>query len=60
MAIHDHTKSIERTGTVSKDQVFRYLETQFAKADLNHDGELDGDELALFEHAVAWPEADQR
>jgi hypothetical protein len=33
---------------------------QFARADRNHDGELDAEELAAFVHAVAKPEADLR
>jgi hypothetical protein len=33
---------------------------QFARADRNHDGELDADELALFVHAVSCPDSDQR
>ncbi len=60
MAIQDYVRSIAATETVSKDQVFRFLEMQFARADRNHDGELDADELAAFVHAVARPEADQR
>jgi hypothetical protein len=60
MAIQDYVRSIAATDTVSKDQVFRFLEMQFARADRNHDGELDADELAAFVQAVAKPEADQR
>jgi hypothetical protein len=60
MAIQDYVRSIAATETVSKDQVFRFLEMQFARADRNHDGELDADELAAFVHAVARPESDQR
>jgi hypothetical protein len=60
MAILDYVRSIAATGTVSKDQVFRFLEMQFARADRNHDGELDVDELALFVNAISRPEADQR
>jgi len=60
MAIQDHVRSIASTETVSKAQVFRFLEMQFARADRNHDGELDADELAAFVQAVARPEADQR
>jgi hypothetical protein len=60
MAIQDYVRSIAATETVSKDQVFRFLEMQFARADRNHDGELDAAELAAFVHAVARPEADQR
>jgi hypothetical protein len=33
---------------------------QFARADKDHDGELDFDELAAFVHAVSCPETDQR
>jgi hypothetical protein len=60
MAILDYVRSIAATETVSKAQVFRFLEMQFARADKNHDGELDADELAAFVHAVARPESDQR
>ena len=60
MAIQDYARSIAATRAVSKAQVFRYLEMQFARADRNHDGELDAEELAAFEHAVSCPEADQR
>jgi hypothetical protein len=60
MAIQDYVRSIAATDRVSKDQVFRFLEMQFARADRNHDGELDADELAAFVHAVSRPEADQR
>jgi hypothetical protein len=60
MAILDYVRSIAATETVSKDQVFRFLEMQFARADRNHDGELDVDELALFVNAISRPEADQR
>jgi hypothetical protein len=59
MAILDYVRSIAATETVSKDQVFRFLEMQFARADRNHDGELDVDELALFVNAISRPEADQ-
>jgi hypothetical protein len=60
VAIQDYVRSIAATETVSKDQVFRFLEMQFARADKDHDGELDFDELAVFVHAVSCPEADQR
>ena len=60
MAIQDYVRSIVATDTISKDQVFRFLEMQFARADRNHDGELDGDELADFVNAISRPEADQR
>jgi hypothetical protein len=60
VAIQDYVRSIAATETVSKDQVFRFLEMQFARADKNHDGELDFDELAAFSHAVSCPESDQR
>ena len=60
MAIQDYVRSIAATETVSKDQVFRFLEMQFARADRDHDGELDADELAAFVLAVSTPEADQR
>jgi hypothetical protein len=60
MAIQDYVRSIAETETVSKDQVFRFLEMQFARADKNHDGELDFDELEVFARAVSCPESDQR
>ena len=60
MAIQDYVRSIAASDSVSKDQVFRFLEVQFARADRNHDGQLDADELAAFVLAVARPEADQR
>jgi hypothetical protein len=60
MAIQDYVRSIAATETVSKDQVFRFLEMQFARADRNHDGALDVDELALFVNAISRPESDQR
>ena len=53
-------RSIAVTATVSKAQVFQFLEMQFARADRNHDGALDAGELATFVHAVARPESDQR
>jgi hypothetical protein len=60
MAIQDYVRSIATTGTVSKEQVFRFLEMQFARADKNHDGLLDIDELARFVQAVSCPDSDQR
>jgi hypothetical protein len=60
MAIQDYVRSIAATETVSKRDVFRFLEMQFARADRNHDGELDAEELAAFVQAVAKPEADLR
>jgi hypothetical protein len=60
MAIQDYVRSIAATRTVSKDEVFRFLEMQFARADKNHDGQLDIEELAVFANAVSCPESDQR
>jgi hypothetical protein len=60
MAIQDYVRSIAATETVSKAQVFRFLEMQFARADRNHDGELDEDELAQFISAISRPESDLR
>jgi hypothetical protein len=60
VAIQDYVRSIAATATVSKSQVFRFLEMQFALADKNHDGELDVDELAVFAHSISCPESDQR
>jgi len=53
-------RSIAASETVSKAQVFRFLETQFAQADKNHDDALDADELALFVNAISRPNSDQR
>ena len=60
MAIEDYVRSIAVKDSVSKDQVFRYLEMQFARADRNHDGQLDIDELRRFVGAISLPETDQR
>ena len=60
MAIQDYVRSIAATETVSKAQAFRFLEMQFARADKNHDGELDEDELAQFVSAITHPESDLR
>ena len=53
-------RSIAATATVSKAQVFQFLEMQFARADSKHDGALDAGEFATFVHTVARPESDQR
>jgi DNA-binding winged helix-turn-helix (wHTH) protein len=53
-------RSIAATETVSKAEVFQFLEMQFARADSNHDGELDTAELAAFEQAVARPGSGRR
>jgi hypothetical protein len=60
MAIQEYVRSIATTRTVSKEEVFRFFEMQFARADSNHDGLLDIDELALFAQSVSYPESDQR
>jgi hypothetical protein len=60
MAIQDYVRSIAATETVSKQQLFRFLEMQFARADKDHDGNLDPDELVSFVHAISWPDSDQR
>jgi hypothetical protein len=60
MAIQDYVKSLVPSSTVSKAQVFRFLEMQFARIDSDHDGQLNPDELALFVQAVACPTQDQR
>jgi len=60
VAIREYVQSIAATGMVSKERVFRFLEMQFARADKNHDGLLDFDELALFAQSVSCPETDQR
>jgi hypothetical protein len=60
MAIQEYVRSIAATKSVSKEEVFRFLEMQFARADKNHDGLLDLDELAVFAQSVYCPESDQR
>jgi hypothetical protein len=60
MAIQEYVRSIAATQTVSKEEVLRFLEMQFARADRNHDGLLDIDELALFAQSVSYPESAQR
>jgi hypothetical protein len=60
MSIQDYAQSIAATGVVSKTQLFRFLEMQFARADKNHDGLLNVDELAVFVQFVSSPESDQR
>ena len=60
MAIQDYVQSIAADDSVSKGQVFRFLEMQFARADKNHDGLLDIDELAVFAQSITCPESDQR
>jgi hypothetical protein len=60
MALQEYVRSIGRADRVSKDQVFRFLEMQFARADKNHDGLLDIEELDLFVQSVSCPESDQR
>ena len=60
MAIQEYVRAIAATQTVSKEEVFRFLEMQFARAYRNHDGLLDIDELALFAQCISYPESDQR
>jgi len=60
MAIQDYVRSIAAIERVSKTEVFRFLEMQFARADKDRDGQLDIDELAEFVQSVSHPEADQR
>ena len=60
MAIQDYVRSLAATDKVSKDQIFRFLEIQFARADKNHDGLLDIDELAVFAQSLYCQESDQR
>lgn len=60
MAIQEYVRSIAASETVSKEEVFRFLEMQFARADRNHAGLLDLEELAVFARSVACPEVDQR
>jgi hypothetical protein len=60
MAIQEYIGSLAATDKVSKEEVFRFLEIQFARADRNHDGLLDIDELALFVQFISHPESNQR
>jgi hypothetical protein len=60
MAIQEYVRSIAATESVSKEEVFRFLEMQFARADKNHDGLLDIDELEAFAQAIYCLESDQR
>jgi hypothetical protein len=60
MAIQDYVRSISVTDSVSKGDVFRYLEIQFSRADKNQDGQLTAEELETFTHAIAFPEVDRR
>jgi hypothetical protein len=60
VAIQDYVRSLVASRTVSKTQIFRFIEMEFSRADKNHDGELDFEELAAFTHAIAWPTVDQR
>jgi len=60
MAILDYVRSIAATESVSKEQVFRFLEIEFCRADKNHDGQLDLDEIQDFVQAIAYPDRDQR
>lgn len=60
MAIQEYVKSLSPSGEVTKAQVFRFLEMQFAKADRDHDGQLEEDELISFAQSIAIPEWGQR
>ena len=60
MAIQDYVRSIAADEKVSKAEVFRFLEMQFSRADRNHDGSLDLEELSVFINAIVRPDADQR
>jgi hypothetical protein len=60
MALQDYVRSIAATETVSKQQIFRFLEQQFSRADKNHDGNLELEELDAFIDAIVRPDCDQR
>jgi hypothetical protein len=60
MAIQDYVRSIAADEKVSKAEVFRFLEMQFSRADRNHDGSLDLEELSAFVNAIVRPDVDQR
>lgn len=59
MAIKEYVRSLAAGDTISKAQVFRYLEMQFARIDRNHDGLLDREELAAFVQSITRPEMNQ-
>jgi hypothetical protein len=60
MAIEEYVQTSGTLATASKAEVFRFIEIQFARADANHDGLLDIDELALFVRSLSHPQADPR
>ena len=60
MAIQDYVQSIAADDGVSKGQVFRFLEMEFARADKDHDGKLSFDELSMFVRAIWCSDRDQR
>jgi hypothetical protein len=60
MAIQDYVQSIAADDSVSKGQVFRFLEMEFARADTDHDGKLSFAELSKFVQAIYCPDRDQR
>ncbi len=60
VALQDYVRSLAASRTVSKTQVFRFIEMEFSRADKDHDGELNFEELAAFTHAIARPPIDQR
>jgi hypothetical protein len=53
-------QSIAADDSVSKGQVFRFLEMEFARADADHDGKLTFAELSMFVRAIYCSERDQR
>lgn len=56
MVPNNEVESIDATKRVSKKQLFRFLELQFARIDADQDGELTLDELAQFIRALAHPQ----
>jgi hypothetical protein len=60
MAIQDYVQSIGADNCVSKGQVFRFLEMEFARADTDHDGKLSFAELSMFVRAIYCSAHDQR
>jgi hypothetical protein len=60
MAILNYVKSMAMDDSVSKQQVFRFLEMEFARADKDHDGKLSFEELETFARAISCADREQK